>query len=783
MQSQIGVACPQVARSFGPYSIRWRFIIFITLAVIVGLCVTLVWTTNHIRQEAELVAIEKVKADLTLAESLLDSRFPGPWANRDGKLYKGTTLIDENFLFVDEIGNKTGDTCSIFLGDMRVATNVMRDNRRAVDTKVSPEVAQIVLTTGQTFLGEANVVGIKYQTAYKPLYNAAGQIIGIWYVGANKTFVDTMLDNTVKQVTLAFLIGWLIIILAVWTLTSSLIKPVNSLIRAANRVASGDLETAITPSSRDEIGYLAQTFEQMREKLRLNNQNLETLVNERTAELKQAYADLKQLDELKSSFLSTVSHELRTPLTSVLGFAKIIQKKLEDVIFPQVTDQSPKVTKAMQQTRNNIDIIVTEGERLTDLINDVLDLAKMESGKIEWKTEQISLKEIIARAVNTSEALWVRKELTVFTDVAANLPAVPGDRDRILQVILNLLSNAVKFTIQGSITCRAVQQDNELLISVSDTGIGIAPEAQSTVFEKFKQIGDTLTEKPQGTGLGLPICKQIIEHHGGSIWVESTLGKGSTFFFTLPLSPQAESSPRTLDVEPLLHQIKYHVPEPNKHPGQPKTILIVDDDSNIRSLLRQELESVGYKILEAADGIQALDRVYDSLKEPEHAVIPDLIILDVMMPKMNGFDVAAALKTNPATLHIPIVILSVVEDQRRGWLIGVNRYLTKPVNMDTLLKEVATLLTLDKNKKNILVADQDQEIIYNLTSALTASGYRVCTAADGQECLRKAKAEMPGVIILDSVLSEQFDIIKALRDEQGLENVVLFLLAKSPPRQ
>ncbi len=779
MQTQVSTTRPKTPRTFGRYSIRWRFIVFISIAFICGLCLTLLWTTQHIRHEAELVAIEKVKADLRLAEALLNSRYPGDWDVRDGKLFKGKIPINEFFPFIDEVNQLTDDTCSIFLGDTRVATNVMFQDKRAIGTKVSPEVAQVVLHAGQNFLGEANVLGVKYQAAYKPLRDSTGQIIGIWYVGANKSFVDKIIDNTARQTALAFLVGWLLIISVAWLLTSSLIKPVNALINAANRLAAGDLDTAITASSRDEIGYLAQTFDHMREKLRLNNQNLETLVNERTVELKQAYADLKQLDEMKSSFLSTVSHELRTPLTSILGFAQIIQKKLDTLIFPAVIIDNPRVTKAMQQTSNNINIIVSEGERLTNLINDVLDLAKMESGKIEWKAEPLSLKDILSRAVNSSESLWAGKNLTVFSDVEGNLPVVTGDPDRILQVMLNLLSNSIKFTYQGTITCSAKRLGNQVVVSISDTGIGIPDEALATIFEKFKQIGDTLTEKPQGTGLGLPICKQIIEHHGGQIWAESTLGKGSTFSFSLPLA-RPSLNPASLDVKPLLYQVKYHVSETASLNGHAKNILIVDDDSNIRTLLRQELEAAGYFIQEAANGVHALEMVHAAVQQEEY-VIPDLIILDVMMPQMNGLDVAAALKNNLDTQHIPIVILSVVEDQRRGWQVGVNRYLTKPVNMKLLLNEVATLLSFDNTPKNILIVDEDQDILQSLTNALTSSGFTVCSAFGIQECIRKAKTEMPNIIIIDSVLSDQYNIIQTLRDEQGLENVFFFLLAKAPP--
>lgn len=760
-----------------PQSIRWRFITFISLAVILGCCITALWTTYQIRQETELVAIEKVKTDSNLAAALLDSRFPGSWHVRDGKLYKGDTLVNENFFFVDEVERQTGDTCSIFLGDTRVATTIARNGKRVVGTKVSPEVAQVVLLDGREFFGEANVVGIKYQTVYRPLKNDAGQIIGIWYVGANKGFVDTIIEDTLRHVGLAFFMGWLVIVSVVWFLTTSLTRPLASLGKAANRLAAGDLDTEIVIHTKDEIAFLAQAFDQMRKKLRINNHNLEALVNERTTELQQAYAELKQLDELKSSFLSTVSHELRTPLTSVLGFAKIIQKKLNEVIFPQVPASDHRVAKTMQQITNNIDIIVTEGERLTNLINDVLDLAKMESGKVEWKTEALSLPDLIERAINTSESLWsLKQNLTVTVDIPDKLPPVMGDHDRLLQVMLNLISNAVKFTEAGSIVCRAKHTENQVIVSVTDTGSGIPPEAQAIIFEKFKQIGDTLTEKPKGTGLGLPICKQIIEHHGGKIWLKSNPGVGSSFFFTLPVSAQSAPAIANSNKETLPQQANCAEPVTKNSRGKTKTILIVDDDPSIRALLFQELEGAGYQVIDAADGLQALDIVYNAVKY--NGIIPDLIVLDVMMPKMSGFDVAAAFKTNPDTMHIPIVILSAIEDQRRGCLIGVERYLTKPVNMDLLLQEITTLIALDNSYKNIVVVNDDQATLKHLTAAFTASGFAVCSTADSRESILKAMAEKPGVIIIGSLLAEQCGIFQSLCHEKGFENVHFFLLAK-----
>jgi signal transduction histidine kinase/HAMP domain-containing protein len=240
-------------------------------------------------------------------------------------------------------------------------------------------------------------------------------------------------------------------------------------------------------------------------------------------------------NEAKSAFLASVSHELRTPLTSILGFAKIIQKRLHTRIFPVFKPGDEKSRQAARQVAENINIIVAEGERLTALINDVLDLAKIEAGKVDWHMQPLQVSEVIERAMAATASLFELRDLQFIRDIRPNLPEIIGDRDRLIQVLINLISNAVKFTERGSVTCRAAAADGHIIVSIIDTGIGIAAEDRQRVFERFMQVGDTLTDKPKGTGLGLPICKEIVEHHGGRIWLESEPGKGSAFAFTLPV--------------------------------------------------------------------------------------------------------------------------------------------------------------------------------------------------------------------------------------------------------
>ncbi len=488
-------------------------------------------------------------------------------------------------------------------------------------------------------------------------------------------------------------------------------------------------------------------------------------------ELRKAKEAAEAANLAKSAFLNTVSHELRTPLTSVLGFAKLIRKRLSESILPEIQIEDRKIQRAVDQVNSNIDIIIVEGERLTTLINNVLDLAKIEAGKVEWKEENVSMSHIAERAAAATSSLFEQKGLHLVLAIENDLPTFIGDQDRLIQVVINLISNAVKFTLQGSVTCKAKRKGGDIVVSVMDTGIGIAPENHAKVFEQFVQVGDTLTDKPQGTGLGLPICKQIIEHHGGKIWVESEVGKGSTFSFTLPITKLAapkETTIESFEINTLINQLKEQITltaAPSLD-GRRK-VLIVDDEANVRELLRQELTIDGYVVSEAQDGREALAKIKNDR--------PDLIILDIMMPELSGFDVAAVLKNDPQTLNIPIIILSVMHDHERGYRVGVDRYFTKPVDADVLMNEVSGLLTRGTSKKKILVVEEQDETISLLREALGSQGYSVTSASNSSEGIKIAISDPPDIVIVNSNLTERDPMIKALRAEKGLENVSFLL--------
>ncbi len=477
----------------------------------------------------------------------------------------------------------------------------------------------------------------------------------------------------------------------------------------------------------------------------------------------------KEVDQMKTDFISTVSHELRTPLTSVLGFAKIIQKRLNDVLFPLITDEDKKVQRAVTQVSKNINIIVSEGQRLTNLINEVLDLSKMEAGKIEWKMTEVDFSEVIEHGISATTALFAHSKVKLMQEVEPNLPLVKIDKDRLIQVVINLISNAYKFTEEGSVLIRAEydKETKQIMLKVIDTGIGIASGNLGNVFEKFKQVGDTLTNKPQGTGLGLSICKQIVEHHGGKIWVESELGKGSQFIFTLPVAQHkaVEDVVQKPNLDDLFDQLAQY---PTPTAAGTKTILVVDDEAHIRELLRQELEEAGYRVIAAKDGQEAI--------ECAKTQNPDLITLDVMMPGSNGLDVAAILKKNPLTMHIPIIILSAKDKEAGVHLSGIDKYLTKPVKADILLKEIDVLIQRDVGKRKVLIVDENKGTVNALTQVLNAQGCHVESVENYAQCVEKVISYQPDMVILDKKLSEEYNIINILRFEKNLTQINFILL-------
>ena len=499
----------------------------------------------------------------------------------------------------------------------------------------------------------------------------------------------------------------------------------------------------------------------------------------------------KAVDRMKTEFISTVSHELRTPLTSVLGFAKLIDRTFERYIVPQVGTQYKRTEQAMQRIRDNLDIIVVEAERLTRLINDVLDISKLESGKIEWQDRLFDLSAVIERVVTRAQPKAADKGLDIRVDIERGLPQVVADPSRVQQVISNLVSNALKFTDEGhiKITARLLAPDERahgwqappeaeggVLVSVVDTGVGIPQDAFPKLFNRFQQMAtDTLTDKPKGTGLGLAISREIVTHYGGIIWAESEWHAGATFHFTLPLRPITQMG-EAAEIQPLAIGDLAVQSAPRASDESTPTVLIVDDEPHIRSLLVQELEAEGYRVLVAANGKEALALAR------HHKPGPDIIILDIMLPDISGFDVTRILKVDPVTADIPILILSIVEDRERGLALGAEEYLTKPVETSTLLGAVGALLQRSQMDAESEMASPAHPSWETILDVLRSRGFEVLPGADHAEMIAALQQRLPDAASLDQALVSLPDtkMLHALTFQEDERVYVMLLLAVEP---
>jgi len=483
--------------------------------------------------------------------------------------------------------------------------------------------------------------------------------------------------------------------------------------------------------SADDISVLQSLADQVA--VAINNA---TLYDESQELIK----NLKEVDQLKSQFLANMSHELRTPLNSIIGFSRVILKGIDG----PVTD--------MQQ--QDLTAIYNSGQHLLGLINDILDLARIEAGKMELNFEEVRLAEMVHSVFSTAKGLVKEKPIKLLEEVPADMPTVRGDTMRIRQVFINLISNASKFTDEGSITIRTQTQESpngklEALIKVIDTGPGITPEGQEKLFKAFSQVDGSATRKSGGSGLGLSICANLVQLHGGRIGVTSEEGKGSTFWFTIPLYNQPQEE----------------IPEGKK------VVLAIDDDPQVIALYDRYLSAQGYHVMPLTEPARAKDRIKE-LK-------PFAVTLDIMMPNIDGWTVLTELKSDPATRDIPIIICSIVEQTDKGFNLGAADYLLKPIMEDDL---VHSLDRLNKNGtiRRVLVIDDDPDDLRLIEKILTEnSSYKAILAEGGREGWEILNTNPPDAVILDIFMPEMdgFTILEKIRDEPALREIPVLVVS------
>ncbi|MDD3310790.1 ATP-binding protein [Pseudodesulfovibrio sp.] len=437
--------------------------------------------------------------------------------------------------------------------------------------------------------------------------------------------------------------------------------------------------------------------------------DLEDLVRQRTKvlvekamELRQANRRLMELDKLKSSFLSSVSHELRTPLTSLLGFSKLIKRDFSRTFMPLAG--GAEQVRLGRRIEANLDIIGSEGKRLTRLINDVLDLSRIESGREKWRFMEVDPSEAVGSAMEAASGMFsARPEVKLVVRRFDRVPAVHFDPDRLQQVLINLLSNAAKFTEAGEVSLDLyLDEQGRVRICVQDTGCGIDDDNLEHVFDKFHQVpqGDTLTHKPSGTGLGLAISRQIVEHYGGSIWAESDGRRGTAMHVALPVAA----------------------------PDGKRLVLVVDDDPAMREHLSMILKRAGYGVRTASGGREALDQAARR--------IPDLVTMDLLMPGMDGRETMLRFKGDPALTRIPIIVISALGDNAD---LG-DAVLLKPIDGDAFVDAVRALLGDGGVCRPMLVLGGPAGARTGILACLEGDGVTLCSASDLQDLLDRGFA-------------------------------------------
>lgn len=411
-------------------------------------------------------------------------------------------------------------------------------------------------------------------------------------------------------------------------------------------------------------------------------------LNQNNAELEEANQRLQKLDQMKSDFLSSVSHELRTPLTSIRGFSQLIDREFTRS-FAALAGEDAGLQKKAARIEENLKIILKESERLTRLINDVLDLAKIEAGRTDWHDAPMQVAAFIRDAANAAHGMFEQKPAVALRlDIQEGLPLFIGDADRMQQVLVNLLNNAVKFTDQGAVTVKAFLNAEKLIqLEVHDSGIGFPQEEAEAIFDKFQQAkhGDTLQDRPKGTGLGLAICREIVNRHGGRVWAQSQPGMGSVFSLTLP--PAAEGLAETVAITSRIATLgeaeKYHQTTGNAASGaegKPR-VLVVDDDPAVRGYFTQLLQEQGYEVNTAEDGQAALAAA--------RSYQPDLITMDLAMPVMDGRTAITLLRADAELKRIPIMVISAIP----GWdTAGGDVAMSKPLDEARFVDNIHLLL-------------------------------------------------------------------------------------------
>lgn len=534
-----------------------------------------------------------------------------------------------------------------------------------------------------------------------------------------------------------FTISTFLAMLVSWLLIHYLRSNIHTLKYGAEAFGKGHLDEQIDIEGDDDFGDLANSFNHMATKLK-------TAIDEANI----ARDDAENANQSKSSFLANMSHELRTPMNAIIGYSEILIEDSEAAGVKEFADDLNKIRFA--------------GKHLLSLINDVLDISKIESGKMTVFLELFDLQELINDIVSTIQPLIEQNNNQLEVHINPLPSQMYADSTKIRQILFNLLSNASKFTENGKITLSVNidEQDKTQMVrfEVEDTGIGMSEDQFSHVFEEFSQADKSTTRKYGGTGLGLSISKRFCTMLGGSISFVSELNKGSKFIVLIPLNV-----PEKTEVEINIE---------NEEPRTGKTVLVIDDDSTMHDLLRRFLVKDGYHVVSAMSGEQGL-KIARKIK-------PDVITLDVMMPKMDGWAVLKALKKDADTRHIPIIMLTMLDEKNLSYSLGATKFLNKPVERNDLLSTIKNVTQVD-SVNELLIVDDDLKTHQLIKEKLTKSGWNLAEATNLEQAREQLKKSIPTVILLDLNFTEMdcLSFLKNLRDNEVWRDIPVIAVTDS----